>query len=286
MRTVSLWLLAAALMGVGCTGANDIKRGPCDELLACAAIAAPDKLNEHLGNYGENGSCWKSLDRSLCEKSCTSLITQLAAAKPGITECAGTSSVVADGGMGQDASTMTDAGTDMSGPPPCGPATCSGCCSAGVCKPGGASDSCGQGGAACSICGTSQICSAARSCGVDPNEMITLVVANASISSRTPAGIPWDAPFGDPDPYVVVNAKSTGLESDTLSPSWGTIMSFTRKDLMVDGVTVSMYDKDVSSDDLIAGPRTLRVTETDLIAGKIDWYSWESVRYITFMVRK
>ncbi len=102
MRTVSLWLLAASMIGVGCTGADDIKRGPCDDLLACAAIAAPDKLNEHLGNYGEGGSCWKSLERSLREKSCTSLIAQIAASKPASPN-AGTASVVSDGGMGQDA---------------------------------------------------------------------------------------------------------------------------------------------------------------------------------------
>ncbi len=75
MRSISsLSFLAIALTAISCTTANDVTRGPCDDLLSCAAIASPEKLNEHLANYGENGSCWKSLDRTLCEKSCTSLI--------------------------------------------------------------------------------------------------------------------------------------------------------------------------------------------------------------------
>lgn len=282
MRTVSMWLLAASLIVVGCTDADDVDHSPCDDLLACAAVAAPDKLNEHLGNYGQNGSCWKSLDRALCEKSCSSLIAQIATAKPGVAECAGTA------GVGpQDGGTSADLGSsDMSAPPACSPVNCTGCCAGDVCKAGGASDSCGQGGTACAVCGAPQICTAARSCGVDPNEMLTLIVQSASIDSRTPAGVPWDAPVGDPDPYVVVNASRTTWADDTLYPSWNAIFKFTRKALMTDGVTVSVYDKDVSSDDQIAGPRTLKVTEADLLAGKIDWYLWQSVRSITFQVKR
>ena len=281
MRTVSLWLLAASMIGVGCTGADDIKRGPCDDLLACAAIAAPDKLNEHLGNYGEGGSCWKSLERSLCEKSCTSLIAQIAASKPGITECAGTASVVSDGGTGQDAA------PDMIGPPPCGPATCSGCCSAGVCKPGGASDSCGQGGAACSICGASQICSAARSCGSNPNEMIRITIVDATIRSTTPSGLAWDSPLGAPDPYVTINGSvATRVIDDTTWPTWGAMHTFTRAEIMDSGIVLQMFDKDISFDDVIASARTLKVTEADLAKGRIDWFNWDSVQSIRFDVSR
>lgn len=288
MRSIfSLSFLAIALTAISCTTANDVTRGPCDDLLSCAAIASPEKLNEHLANYGENGSCWKSLDRTLCEKSCTSLISQIAASKPGVPECAGTAT--SDGGVVPTDGMIVavDMGSsDMSVPPSCSPLNCAGCCMGGVCKTGGSSDSCGQGGSVCTVCGPTQICNAARSCGANPNELITLVVERASIESKTPAGLPWDAPFGDPDPYVTVGSKQTLTSNDTLYPYWGASMTFTRQELMTDGVTVWVYDEDVSSDDVIARGRKLKITDADLMTGTVQWSNWDSVRSITFQVKK
>lgn len=273
----------AALVSVGCVGANDTHHGPCDDLLSCAAVAAPDKLNEHLGNYGANGTCWKSLERTLCEKSCTALIAQIAASKPGVTECAGPISHPDASTSNPDAS--TSGGNDMAAPG-CGPLTCGGCCAGGMCRTGSTEDACGNGGGSCVQCVGGKVCSAARICEADLNEALQLFVVDAAISSSTPAGAPWDTPFGDPDPFVTINGYSTGTQNDTLSPRWNAAFTFTRKELMIDGVVVSVFDKDVTYDDRVAGPRTLRVTETDLSTGKIDWYSWDSVRRISFTVRK
>lgn len=283
MRTVSMWLLAASLIVVGCTDADDVDHSPCDDLLACAAVAAPDKLNEHLGNYGQNGSCWKSLDRALCEKSCSSLIAQIATAKPGVAECAGTA------GVGpQDGGTSADLGSsDMSAPPACSPVNCTGCCAGDVCKAGGASDSCGQGGTACAVCGAPQICTAARSCGVDPNERIRLTIVDATIVSTTPSGLSWDSPLGSPDPYVTINGSvATRVIDDTTWPVWGATHSFTRAEIMGSGIVLQMFDKDVSFDDVIASARTLKVTEADLAKGRIDWFNWDSVRSIRLDVTR
>ena len=114
--------------------------------------------------------------------------------------------------------------------------------------------------------------------------MLQLTVLSARINNRTPAGAPWDSPFGDPDPYVTLNGSSTSVQDNTLYPVWRAGFPFTRKALMTEGVSISVFDEDVTFDDKIAGPRTLKVTEADLALGQIDWHSWDSVNTITFLI--
>lgn len=280
MRLLPLLVLGKSLLLVGCSGTEDVPRGPCDELLSCAAAAAPEQLNEHLGNYGDNGSCWKALERAQCEKSCAALIAQIASSRPGFSECGGPHFPADADASPADAS---DGGTDLVAPA-CGPLNCAGCCSGDVCRLGNANDACGLSGVACAVCESGKRCNAVGQCEPDPNQMLQLTVLSARINNRTPAGAPWDSPFGDPDPYVTLNGSSTSVQDNTLYPVWRAGFPFTRKALMTEGVSISVFDEDVTFDDKIAGPRTLKVTEADLALGQIDWHSWDSVNTITFLI--
>ena len=51
----------------------------CDSYLLCVSATSPLSFSEQLGLYGQDGSCWKSLDPEQCAKSCKAGLKALAA---------------------------------------------------------------------------------------------------------------------------------------------------------------------------------------------------------------
>lgn len=304
MRVTLAGLVLLLGLSSACTVENEIYDGPCDQLLRCVAVAEPGKLSEQVTTYGAGGTCWKSVPSNLCEQTCTSMLHDYETKTSGLRECRSGSfgqdaivpdaAVSTDGGLG-DAATLADGATpadaasgDMTAPPTCGPATCGGCCLAGVCQPGTANSACGGNGAACVVCASPKVCdSAARTCGADPNELISLTIYDADIYSRKYNGDPWDFPSGYPDVFVTIDGvRRTTVEDDTIYPYWDKTLYLTRRELMTTGVYVAVWDEDISYNDRISYSKLLRVTDADLLAGQIEWRSWDDVKRIQFNVSR
>ncbi len=299
MRVTTAGLVLLLGLSSACTVENEIYDGPCDQLLRCVAVADPGKLSEQVTTYGEGGTCWKSVPRNLCEQTCTSMLHDYEAKTSGIRECrsgsfgqdagAPDAGVSADSGVAADGAAPTDAASgDMTVPPTCGAATCGGCCLAGVCQPGSASTACGGNGASCVVCASPKVCDpAARTCGADPNELLSLTIYDADIYSRKYNGDPWDFPSGYPDVFVTIDGvRRTAVEDDTIYPYWGKTIYLTRRELMDIGVYVAVWDEDISYNDRISYSKLLKVTDADLLVGKIEWRAWDDVRRIQFNVSR
>jgi hypothetical protein len=136
-------------------------------------------------------------------------------------------------------------------PPVCGPKTCpTGCCDGTTCVPGRSTTRCGNGGGACSTCGTCLLCTTAGACDVDPSSTWNIVCGQATLAASPPGGGTWDprtasANGTNPDPFCefempaasLGNAGSTIVLPDTFTPVWNTDVtpggrSIKAKDLM------------------------------------------------------
>lgn len=295
MRTALSAVFCVALSATGCVGYKDVTDGPCDQLLRCAALTDPGKLNEHIGTYGAEGSCWKSVPHDLCEATCSKLLDGYAASSPKTTECGPIPPIanLSDASVTDGSASMTDGGASTDGGPAdmggsCGPASCAGCCMGGVCQPGTANSACGGGGMACAPCASPMVCDAiARTCGANPDEVIKLTIYDADIYSRKSNGDPWDFPSGYPDVFVTIDGvRRTTVEDDTIYPYWDKTLYMTRRELMNTGVYVAVWDEDISYNDRISYSKLLKVTDADLLVGKIEWRAWDDVKRIQFNVSR
>jgi hypothetical protein len=131
---------------------------------------------------------------------------------------------------GADAGTVPDAGpgdTDRADAAvvddACDPSTCTGCCMDGVCVDGTSPDACGTGGAACSACAPSEVCSGV--CILDPSLRYDMVLLDADIDSTKVSGASWDINGGLPDVRFYgwtawVDSIDSSVRSDSTSPDW------------------------------------------------------------------
>ena len=117
-----------------------------------------------------------------------------------------------------------------------------------------------------------------------------LIIKSAKIKSTKADDKAWDL-LDDPDPYAVVgmigkggkvvDPKETKTISDTLKPVWN------EKILMVDvgdSVSVKIWDKDVSSDDLI-GEATIEISK-EAIKAVTNKIKFGQVEEFIFVIRK
>jgi hypothetical protein len=155
----------------------------------------------------------------------------------------------------------------------CGPQNCTGCCFNGACQPGSTAAGCGKMGAACSVCGASQICRTDQSCGVDPESTWRVQPTAAQIASSN-NGTSWDGDGSAPDPMVVMScadqtASTTAPEvSNTYQPRWTTGGCTAKaKDLLRAGWSFQVYDVDALVDDTITGSLVFTITERDFSSG-------------------
>ncbi|MFO0579019.1 MAG: C2 domain-containing protein [Polyangia bacterium] len=198
----------------------------------------------------------------------------------------------ADGGAvsdgGDDAG--ADAGpadlADLSPAPRCSPAVCAGCCDGDICQPGVTASACGTKGAACMRCMPTTECVAGGRCMDTLAGSYQLTVESASIDVTTPAGLCWDLPCGAPDPYLTLHSYGTTQAiADTYSPRWAATFTVTYSALR-SGIQFSIFDQDVTFDDVITSMATLRPSDTEIKAGRFEIPRAGAAASIRFSLRK
>lgn len=119
----------------------------------------------------------------------------------------------------------------------------------------------------CGSCARYESCTSSGTCAINANSTWFLSIDSATITSTKPDGSAWDAFGGAPDPFVQLDSKRTSTKQDTFTPTWQEGSTYTANNLLVQGVSVSLFDEDVSANDPIGGPTTIRPTEADLRGG-------------------
>lgn len=192
-----------------------------------------------------------------------------------------------------DAAAPTDAAVDASADmsaadmavaPKCSPATCGGCCAGDICQPGVTVSFCGVKGQVCASCSPTSSCQGDGSCAPDLSGLYDIMPGSGSVSARKPSGDCWDFPCGAPDPYLYVGISQTGVQSDTYSPYFSSVFTASYDDLKR-GVSVAMWDEDVSDDDWI-GSGKLVVSDADLRARRDVVVMLGSSASVTFKIAK
>ncbi|MFO0578881.1 MAG: C2 domain-containing protein [Polyangia bacterium] len=122
----------------------------------------------------------------------------------------------------------------------------------------------------CGSCASYEVCSTATgTCGINPSSTWVLGVDSARIASTKSNGDAWDAFGGAPDPFVMIDGRQTSTQQDTFTPVWREGATYTAATLTGPGVSLTVYDEDVSANDVIGGPSTVRFTEADLRRGTL-----------------
>ena len=134
----------------------------------------------------------------------------------------------------------------------------------------------------CGSCARYETCMASGLCGISPNSTWFFAVDTATITSTKPDGSAWDAFGGAPDPFVQLDGKRTTTQQDTFTPTFAEGTTYTATNLLTQGVSVTVYDEDVSSNDLIGGPTFVRPTEADLRLGVLTVKNLGEAQSITF----
>lgn len=144
----------------------------------------------------------------------------------------------------------------------CDALSCDGCCVAGRCLAGDDEQACGAGGAACGSCGSGERCRAGA-CQFDPRAQYDVVLLAAQIHDDC-----WDAPCGEPDPYVWLSAGGqrarSSLVEDTRLPTWReTLLNGVRASDLMAQLSIEVFDDDYDDDDPI-GACTVQFSEAEL----------------------
>jgi len=112
----------------------------------------------------------------------------------------------------------------------------------------------------------------AGACALDPSGMWVMTVTSGKVSPQSPAGDAWDAFGGAPDPFVCLtigtSRSCTRTAQDTFQPSWNERFPAATATAYLSGVTVSMVDEDLSSNDPICGPNVVPVKEGNFLLGQ------------------
>lgn len=134
----------------------------------------------------------------------------------------------------------------------------------------------------CGSCARYETCTSSGFCGISPNSTWFFAVDSATISSTKADGSAWDAFGGAPDPFVQLDGKRTSTQQDTFTPVFAEGTTYTATNLLTQGVSVTVYDEDVSANDAIGGPTFVRPTEADLRLGVLTVKNLGRAQSITF----
>ncbi len=167
----------------------------------------------------------------------------------------------------------------------CSPENCTGCCFAGICQTGTSITGCGSGGQSCRVCNPAayEICLPQQTCDLDPNGLWRFLLTEARIR-QTNGSKNWDvAALSKPDPYFKMGMFTSPTQDDTLSPTWTDQgKNYRASDLTSLGVTLELWDKDMTSaDDVIAPARLFRFQTADLAAGQVTVTGWGQTDSVT-----
>jgi hypothetical protein len=67
----------------------------------------------------------------------------------------------------------------------------------------------------------------------------------------------------------MLDARQTTTKQDTFTPLWQEGATYTAATLTGAGVSLTVFDSDLASNDLIGGPSIVRFTEADLRRGTV-----------------
>ncbi len=170
----------------------------------------------------------------------------------------------------------------------CGPGNCTGCCFNNACQTGSTAAACGHGGAACSACGTNQVCLPALACGFDPAQLWDVTLVSATVKP-TNNGTNWDADASAPDTYgsFLDGAMTTTIQQDTYTPVWSPSEGIGGSTVeLLGGFHFQLFDLDAIVDDPITGVFTLTVPEAAFSSGSFTVGPVDGAESITFLVVK
>ncbi|MBI5529065.1 MAG: hypothetical protein HY897_22280 [Deltaproteobacteria bacterium] len=203
--------------------------------------------------------------------------------------CSGGSSSNGDdnsGDTGDDADAgecAPSCGANDCGDDGCG-GTCGECsgdavCVSGKCESGCSNDctgkECGNNdcGTSCGACALGYECNSGL-CELDLTGKWTVTLTTGTISETDPSDEAWDVPGGMPDAFVCVTVDGqeacSPTADDTLSPNWDHDFGTVAASDLVAGVEVSIWDEDLSDDDVICGEGTIAVKNEDFASGHFD----------------
>lgn len=138
-----------------------------------------------------------------------------------------------------------------------GGTACTPQCSGRVCGDDGCGGRCGS-------CGLGSVCDAGR-CAVDPGSRWVLTAQSGTVTERDGTNQSWDAAGGLPDPLLCLsvngNRECTRAVADTLMPRWGHRFAPQSAASLRAGVTFAYDDEDLTDDDVICSPTTVRITD-------------------------
>jgi hypothetical protein len=173
----------------------------------------------------------------------------------------------------------------------CSASNCTGCCFNNVCQTGTTASACGRSGAACSACGSTQVCRTDQTCGVDPNSVWLVQPVSARIASSD-NGTYWDGDDSAPDVVVAMRCPGSTTSTETpevesYTPTW-TTGGCTAKasQLLAEPWVFQLWDIDVSSNDTITGALAFRITEEYLTAGTVTLSASGGMTSLTVRLQK
>lgn len=173
----------------------------------------------------------------------------------------------------------------------CSASNCAGCCFNNVCQAGTALSACGKSGATCQTCGSAQVCKMDQTCGVDPAGVWRVQPVSAQIAANN-NGSSWDADGSAPDVFIAMQCPGGSPATSTpevqgYTPSWTSGgCTATASQLLADKVLFQVWDSDVSSNDTITDVLAAKITEANLIAGKVTYVPSGGMKSLTVQFQK
>ncbi len=193
-------------------------------------------------------------------------------------------------GCGDDSSGNDNPG----GNPPaasCSAANCAGCCFNNTCQAGNTSAACGKAGAACTTCGTAQVCLTAQTCGVDPDSAWRVQPLSARIAA-TNNGTAWDGEGSAPDVFIVMKCPGSETttstpEVESYTPAWSTGGCTARAgQLLAEQWMFQVWDSDVTSDDTITSALAVQFTGEHFTQGTLTFEGSGGMTSLTVQLQK
>lgn len=138
----------------------------------------------------------------------------------------------------------------------------------------------------CGSCASYEMCLSSGICGINPNSTWFFGIESGKIATMKTDGSAWDTLGGAPDPFLIVGGLTTTTKSDTFTPSWSPAQGLitTATALLNQGVTIEVFDEDVSQHDRIGGPTVVRPLEADLRRGTLTVNNLGQAQTLSFVM--
>jgi hypothetical protein len=195
------------------------------------------------------------------------------------------------GGCGDDSRGNENPGGNPSSPSTCSATNCAGCCFNNTCQAGNTAAACGKAGAACTACGTAQVCLTRQACGVDPESTWRVQPLSARIAA-TDNGTAWDGDGSAPDVFIAMQCPGSETVTSTpevqsYTPAWSTGGCTARAGQLLAGPWMfQVWDSDVSVNDTITDTLMYQFKGEDFTEGTLTFGSSGGMTSLTVQLQK